>query len=112
MRSKALMLVLAPFLCTTAAFAVEKMSVDVPFSFESHGEHFPANRYDITLNDDLHLITIRNSEFPAKSMSFMVTSAEVKADAPQLSIRFEHAGNTHELRSIRLGGYQARLPVK
>jgi hypothetical protein len=112
MRSKALMLVLAPFLCTTAAFAVEKMSVDVPFSFDSDGKHFPANRYDITLNNDLHLMTIRSAEFPAKSMSLMVTSAEFKAGAPQLSIRFEHAGNTHELRSIRLGGYQAKLQAK
>jgi biopolymer transport protein ExbD len=109
MRPKALMLVLAPFLCTTAAFAVEKISVDVPFSFESHGQQFPANRYDITLNDDLHLMTIRSTEFPAKSMSLMVTNAEIKAGAPQLSIRFENAGNTHELRSIRLGGYQAKV---
>jgi biopolymer transport protein ExbD len=112
MRPKALMLVLAPFLCTTAAFAVERVSVDLPFSFESHGEHFPANRYDVTLDNNLRLLTIRSTEFPAKSLSLMVTNAEVKADAPRLSIRFDPTGNTHELRSIRLGGYQAKLPVK
>jgi hypothetical protein len=112
MRPKALMLVLAPFLCTTAAFAVEKVSVDLPFSFESHGEHFPANRYEVTLDNNTRLLTIRSTEFPAKSLSFMATSAEVKADAPRMSIQFDPAGNTRELRSIRLGGYQAKLPVK
>ena len=112
MRPKALMLVLAPFLCTTAAFAVERVSVDLPFSFESHGESFPANRYDVTLNDDLHFLIIRSTTLPAKSLTFMVTNAEVKAGAPQLSIRFDQAGNIHELRSIRVGAYQAKLPVK
>jgi biopolymer transport protein ExbD len=112
MRPKALMLVLAPFLFTTAAFAVERASVDLPFTFESHGEHFPANRYEVTLDNNLRLLTIRSTEFPARSLSFMVTNAEVKADAPRLSIRFDPAGNTRELRSIRFGGYQAKLPVK
>src|ERR1700677_4879155 len=98
MRPKALMLVLAPFLCTTAAFAVEKVSVDLPFSFESHGEHFPANRYEVTLDNNTRLLTIRSTEFPAKSLSFMATNAEVKADAPRMSIQFAPAGNTREVR--------------
>jgi hypothetical protein len=105
MRSK-MILSLVLVLCATAAFADRTTAVTIPFSFESHGQVFPASQYEVKLSDDRHHLTIRNREEPRKSMILLVDSVAVDRNAPTLTIRFEQTGGLHELRSIRVGEYQ------
>ncbi len=106
MRSLTWMFVLTPVLCTPAAFAVDRASVNMPFSFESHGRIFPASQYDVILKDDRGMLTLTSRTNPADSISCTTVSAETGPNDPILSIRFDRVGNLHELHAVRLGKYQ------
>jgi hypothetical protein len=105
MRSITWMLVLTPALCTTAAFATDKASVDIPFSFESHGKVFPASQYDVSMDDDRRMLTLSSRTNPADRVSSMTVSAELSSTDAPLSIQFDQVGRVHELHAIRLGSY-------
>jgi hypothetical protein len=109
MRSILRLIVLAPVLCTTAAFAAEKVSVNVPFSFESHGKSFPAGRYDVRLDDSLHVLTLNNREQPGKGLAWGASQTVAGANAPALTLKFDVVDNTHELRTIRLENYETAV---
>jgi hypothetical protein len=109
MRSILRMLVLIPALCTTAAFAVNRVSVDMPFSFESHGRVFPASRYDVSLTDDRRMLILTSRTNPADRASWMTFSADKSPMDPDLSMQFDRNGNMTELRAVRLGTY--RTPI-
>jgi hypothetical protein len=109
MRSILRMLVLTPALCTTAAFAVNRVSVDMPFSFESHGRVFPASRYDVSLTDDRRMLILTSRTNPADRASWMTFSADKSPMDPDLSMQFDRNGNMTELRAVRLGTY--RTPI-
>jgi hypothetical protein len=109
MRSILRMLVLTPALCTTAAFAVDRVSVDMPFSFESHGRVFPASRYDVSLTDDRRMLTLSSRTNPADRATWMTFSADKGPMDPDLSLQFDREGNLPELRAVRLGTYQTPI---
>jgi hypothetical protein len=109
MRSIMRMLVLIPALCTTAAFAVDRVSVDMPFSFESHGRVFPASQYDVSLTDDRRMLTLTSRTNPADRATWMTLSADKSPMDPDLSMQFDRKGNMPELRAVRLGTY--RTPI-
>jgi hypothetical protein len=109
MRSIMRMLVLTPALCTTAAFAADKVSVDMPFSFESHGRVFPASRYDVSLTDDRRMLTLTSRTNPADRASWMTLSADKSPMDPELSMQFDRDGSLLELRAVRLGTYQTPI---
>jgi hypothetical protein len=109
MRSIMRMLVLTPALCTTAAFAVDRVSVDMPFSFESHGRVFPASQYDVSLTDDRRMLTLTSRTNPADRATWMTLSADKSPMDPDLSMQFDRNGNMPELRAVRLGTY--RTPI-
>jgi hypothetical protein len=109
MRSILRMLVLTPALCTTAAFAADRVSVNMPFNFESHGRIFPASRYDVSLNDDRRMLTLTSRTNPADTATWMTLSAEKGPMDPELSLQFDGTGKTPELRAVRLGTY--RTPI-
>src|SRR3984957_12821844 len=109
MRSILRMLVLTPALCTTAAFAVDRVSVDMPFSFESHGRVFPASRYDVSLTNDRRMLTLTSKTNPADRATWMTLSADRGPMDPDLSLQFDREGNLHELRAVRLGTYQTPI---
>src|SRR5271156_781058 len=102
MRSILRMLVLTPALCTTAAFGVDRVSVDMPFSFESHGRVFPASRYDVSLNYDRRMLTLTSRTNPAYTATWMTLSTEKGPMDPELSMQFDRNGNIPELRAVRL----------
>jgi hypothetical protein len=108
MRSIMRMFVLAPALCTTA-FAVDRVSVNMPFSFESHGRVFPASRYDVSLNDDRRMLTLTSRTNPADTLTWMTLSAEKGPMDPELAMQFNRNGKTPELRTVRLGTYRTPL---
>jgi hypothetical protein len=105
MRSILRMLVLTPALCTTAAFAVDSVSVEMPFSFESHGRVFPASRYDVSLTNDRRMLTLTSRTNPADRATWMTLSADKGPLDPELSMQFDQNGNMKELRAVRLGTY-------
>lgn len=109
MRSILRMLVLSPALCTTAAFAIDRVSVNMPFSFESHGRTFPASRYDVSLNNDRRMLTLTSRSNPADTATWMTVSADKRPMDPQLSLQFDQNGKGPELRAIRLGAYSTPI---
>jgi hypothetical protein len=109
MRSFLRMLVLTPALFTTAAFAVDRVSVDMPFSFESRGRVFPASRYDVSLTDDRRMLTLTSRTNPADTASWMTLSADESPMDSDLSMQFDRSGNIPQLRAVRLGTY--RTPI-
>ena len=108
MRSLLWMFVLTPALCTPAAFAVDKVSVDLPFSFASHGKIFPASQYDVTLNNDRSFLTLTSRTNPADTISWTTITAGAGPNDTVLSIQFDQ-GSMHELHMVRLGRYQTRI---
>jgi hypothetical protein len=106
MRSITWMFVLTSVLCTPAAFAVDKASVNVPFSFESHGKVFPASQYDVTLQDDRTILTLTSRTNPADTASWTTIPAGMGPNDATLSFQFDRVGNMHELHAVRLGEYQ------
>ena len=109
MRSILRMLVLTPALCTTAALAIDRVSVNMPFRFESHGRIFPASRYDVSLNDDRRMLTLTSRTNPADTVTWMTLSADKGPLDPELSMQFDRNGETPVLRAVRLGTY--RTPI-
>jgi hypothetical protein len=105
MRSVMCTLVLLPAL-STSAFAIDKVSVDVPFSFESHGKVFPASQYDVSLTADRSRMTMTRRTNPADGLSWMAEFTEKSSTDPELSLQFDRAGKVPELRVVRLGTYQ------
>ena len=108
MRFNVILIVLISCLCVTAAFAGETASVNIPFSFKSHGEQFPASQYEVQLSPDRHHLTMSTKLTPAKSIFLVDEPADVNQFAATLSIRFDHNGDVRELRSLRLGSYEYR----
>jgi hypothetical protein len=109
MRSILRMLVLTPALCSTAAFAIDRVSVNMPFSFESHGRIFPASQYEVSLNDDRRMLTLTSRTNPAVTATWMTLSAEKGLLDPELSMQFDRNGETPVLRAVRLGTF--RTPI-
>jgi hypothetical protein len=109
MRSILRMLVLTPALCTTAAFAIDRVSVNMPFSFESHGRVFPASRYDVILNDDRRMLTLTSRTNPADTATWMTLSADKEPMDAELSLQFDRNGKTPELRAVRLGTHKTPI---
>jgi hypothetical protein len=106
MRSISWMFVLTPVLCTPAAFAVDKASVNMPFSFESHGKVFPASQYDVILQRDRTLLTLTSKTNPADTLSWITVPAEMGPNDTALSFQFDRVGNMHELHAVRFGRYK------
>jgi hypothetical protein len=109
MRSILRIIVLAPSLCTIASFAVDGASSNVPFSFESQGQLFPASQYDVKLNRSRTLLTMSSRNRPRQSLSWAVDPVEVNPDAPTMTIQFDELGKIHTLRIIRLGSYETPI---
>jgi hypothetical protein len=108
MRSVLSMLVLLPTLSTTA-LAIDRVSVDLPFSFETRGKVFPASRYDVSLTFDRSRIVLTSRTNPADRLSWMTESTGSSPTDPDLSLQFDRVGNVQELRVVRLGTHQTPI---
>jgi hypothetical protein len=109
MRNILRIMVLAPSLCVTACFAAGRASFDAPFSFESHGDLFPAGQYDVELDVIGRHITMSSRKMPKQSLSWIAGPAEANPNATSTTIRFDIAGTMHVLRIIRLGSYETPI---
>lgn len=88
---------------TSAAFALSKVRVNVPFNFESHGKTYQAGQYDVRLDVSQNVITLTNHLKPSQSVMWSASPADFGPNSPAVSIKFDDgADGTHELRSIRI----------
>jgi len=87
----------------TAAFALDKVTVNVPFNFESNGKVYQAGQYDVKLDIARNVMTLSSRTDTKRSLMWAVSPAEFGPNAPTLSMKFDdsESGN-HALRSIRL----------
>jgi hypothetical protein len=87
----------------TAAFAQHSADVNVPFSFETHGEKFPAGAYQVKFDQKQHALKLSGKTGTRFSYTWIATPADSVPGAPALSLKFDPgADGTHVLHSIRL----------
>ena len=104
MRPTTRMFVFAAALASSsAAFALSKVTVNVPFNFESHGKTYQAGQYDVKVDAAQNVLTLTNHNHPDQSVMWMAFPTEFGPSNPALSIKFDDAADgTHELHSIRM----------
>jgi hypothetical protein len=87
----------------TAAFAQHSADVSVPFSFETHGEKFPAGAYQVKFDQKQHALKLSGKTSTRNSCTWIATPADSVHGAPALSLKFDPgADGTYVLHSIRL----------
>jgi hypothetical protein len=119
MRFTIWMLALTSALCSPAAFAIDKATVDMPFRFESHGKIFPAGKYDVELTGNRACLTIVSRTDPTVRSVWVATPADFGPNDTALEIQFDRINNMAELHAVRLGSYttpvldpHSRIPLK
>jgi hypothetical protein len=88
----------------TAAFAFDRVTVIVPFNFESRGKAFPAGTYRVESAVNHSALTLSSKTDTKMSLTWIASPAEVGANLSTLSLKFAtKTDGTHTLHSIRLG---------
>jgi len=88
----------------TAAFAFDRVKVNVPFSFETQGITFPAGTYNVESAENHYSLTLSSRYDTKISFTWIAIPAEFGPHAPTLSLNFNvKADGTRALRTIRLG---------
>jgi hypothetical protein len=107
MRSMLRMFVLAAVATSaTAAFAFDKVTVNVPFQFEARGQIFPAGAYEVGRIPTQDTLTLYSKTNTKVSFMWVAFPAEFGPKMSILSLKFEDEGDgTRALRSIRLAGW-------
>ena len=90
-------------LCATAAFAVDKAVVDVPFNFVSQGKAFPAGQYIATLDVNHNVLSLSCAKNARISARWIAGPADYNPNDERLILKFNDLGNTHMLSTIQLG---------
>ena len=88
----------------TAAFAFDRVTVNVPFNFETHGKTFPAGIYKVESAANHYALTLSSKTDTKLFFTWIASPAEFGPNMSTLSLKFDiGADGTHALRSIRLG---------
>jgi hypothetical protein len=88
----------------TVAFGFDRVTVNVPFNFESGGKTFPAGTYKVESAANHYALTLSSKTDPKMSFTWIASSAEFGPNRSTLSLNFNvGADGTHALHSIRLG---------
>ena len=88
----------------TATFAFDRVTVNVPFNFETHGKTLPAGLYKVESTANHYALTLSSKTDTKMSFTWIATPAEFGPNRSTLSLNFAiGADGTHALRSIRLG---------
>lgn len=90
-------------LCATAAFAVDRTVVNIPFNFVSQGKAFPAGQYIATLDLNHNVLSLSSATNTALSARWAAGPADCDPNNEKLILKFNDLGNTHMLSSIQLG---------
>jgi hypothetical protein len=87
--------------CATAAFAANQARVDVPFSFTSQGQLYPAGSYEVVLDANHNFVTMARETDATKHLTWSVGPADA-AKTPAI-LKFDQIGAEYALRTIQLG---------
>jgi hypothetical protein len=88
----------------TSAFAFDRVTVNVPFNFETHGKTFHAGTYTVESASNHCALRLSSDTDTKESFTWIASPAEFGPNMSTLSLRFDIGANgTHALRSIRLG---------
>jgi hypothetical protein len=91
------------FASATAAFASDRVMVNVPFSFKTRGETFPAGAYEVEFDSIRHALKLSSKTDTKMSYSWIASPTGFSHNMSTLSIKFDGgADGIHVLRSIRL----------
>jgi hypothetical protein len=90
-------------LCATAAFAADRAVVDIPFTFVSNGQNFPAGRYAATLDDSQNVLALTSTTDAKISAHWTAGPADFDPSQEKLTLKFDDQGGTHMLRTVQLG---------
>jgi hypothetical protein len=97
---KSLVLSSAAF-CATAAFAANQARVDVPFSFTSQGQSYPAGSYEVALDANHNFVTMASETDATKHLTWSVGPADAAKTLAVL--KFDQNGAAYALKTIQLG---------
>jgi hypothetical protein len=90
-------------ICASAAFAADRMVVNIPFNFENHGKVYPAGQYMASLDMNMSLLTLRNTTDARMNLSWVTSPADYNPSAKVLRLQFNDQEGTKQLHTIQLG---------
>jgi hypothetical protein len=94
------LVLLSAALCTTAAFAAEQKTVNVPFSFVAKNHAYEAGSYSVAVDWTRSMVTLREIRKPSQSMTWILVPS-ANSSHPRVSLTFDVAGPNHVLRTIQ-----------
>jgi hypothetical protein len=94
------LVLLSAALCTTAAFAAEQKTVDVPFSFVAKDHAYAAGSYVVAVDWTRSLVTLTKIGKPTQPLTWVMLPAD-NGNHPKVSLTFDVAGPEHVLRTIQ-----------
>ena len=94
------LVLLSAAVCTTAAFAAEQKTVNVPFSFVAKNHVYEAGSYSVVADWTRSMVTLRKIGKPSESMTWILMPAATDSH-PRVGLTFDVAGPNHVLRTIQ-----------
>ena len=98
------LVLLSAALCSTAAFAAEQKTVNVPFNFVAKNHAYRAGDYTVTVDWAKSLVTLSTMGKPNQSLMWILLPGPNDSH-PKTSLIFDVAGSDHVLRTIRCDGF-------
>jgi hypothetical protein len=94
--------VIAAMTMTTSAVLAATTSLNVPFGFTVNGKICPAGRYEVNLDHNRGVISLRAIEAPASYM-WGAGPGDPSPNSSKVVLQFDHEGNGYALRAIEYG---------
>jgi hypothetical protein len=80
----------AVFASASAAFALDRVAVNVPVSFETHGKTFPSGTYELEFDSIHDTLKVSSKTDTKMSYIWIAAPAEVGPDISTLSLKFDN----------------------
>ena len=93
------LVLLSAALCTTAAFAAEQKTVDVPFNFVAKNHAYKAGSYTVAVDWTGSMVTLSRIGKPSQPLMWIMVPATNRQS--KVSLTFDVAGPEHVLRTIQ-----------
>ena len=93
------LVLLSAALCTTAAFAAEQKTVNVPFSFVAKNHAYNAGSYTVAVDWTRSVVTLSKVGTPSQPLVWIMVPAG--NNQSKVSLTFDVAGPEHVLRTIQ-----------
>ena len=94
------LVLLSAALCTTAAFAAEQKTVNVPFGFVAKKHAYAAGSYTVSVDWTKSFVTLSKIGKPSQPLMWIMMPA-ANGGQPKVSLIFDVNGPNHVLRTIQ-----------